>query len=396
MNSTNKRIYLDNSATTRLDDDVKAAMIQALDVFGNPSSLHYEGHTANKLICESRQNVAKLINAQENEVFFTSGGTESNNTVFNIILKSIKPDSERNEIIVSAIEHPSVLESAKQLARQGFRVRYLPVNDEGIVEIDELKSAISHQTALVSIMTANNEIGSLQNIAEITKITHANKALMHTDAVQAIGKIPFDVRQLDVDYASISAHKVGGPKGVGALFVKNNILYNSLILGGHQCGDRRAGTQNSIGIIGFGRAAQKAAITPKVYLDKIKPIRDRLGDLISANIPNTVINSRGENTLPNILNVSFAGAEGESILLRLDYAGIAVSTGSACASGDTRPSHVLMAIKADPELAHGSIRFSFGLENSNHDVATVMKYLPSIIQDLREISAISSEVKDEQ
>lgn len=394
MNNMNKRIYLDNSATTKLDDDVKAAMIQALNVFGNPSSLHREGRMANNLICESRKNVAKLINAQENEVFFTSGGTESNNTVFNIILKSFKPDGDRNEIIVSSIEHPSVLEPAGQLARQGFKVHYLPVNKEGIVKIDELKSAISHRTALVSIMAANNEIGSLQNIAEITKIAHANEALMHTDAVQAIGKIPFDIKQLDVDYASISAHKIGGAKGVGALFVKNNAIYSPLMLGGHQCGGRRAGTQNLIGIIGFGQAAKKAATTPKIYLDKIKPIRDRLGNLISANIPNIVINSRGENILPNILNVSFAGAEGESILLKLDYAGIAVSTGSACASGDTKPSHILMAIKADPELAHGSIRFSFGLENTSQDVDTVMKYLPEIIKDLREISTISSEVNN--
>jgi len=390
----NKRIYLDNSATTRLDDDVKTAIVDALNIFGNASSMHEEGRQANKLIQNARNNVANLINANTKKIIFTSGGTESNNTVLNLALESIKLNDSKNEIIVSQIEHPSILKSAKRIEEMGFKIHYLPVNNDGIVEIETLKSVINSRTALVSVMTANNEIGSLQNIKEITKVAHKFGALVHTDAVQAIGKIQFDVKELDVDYASISAHKIGGPKGIGALFVKNSAFYKPFIVGGHQENNKRAGTENLIGIVGFGKAAKKAIDTPIIYQNKIKPIKDKLCNLISSNIPNIVINGNDNKCLPNILNVSFAGAEGESILLRLDYHGIAVSTGSACASGDAKPSHVLMAIKADPELAHGSIRFSFGLDNVPEDADIVMKYLPTIIKELRGMSTISIGVKN--
>ena len=382
------RIYLDNSATTKISDDVKKAMINALEAYGNPSSFHKEGREAKCLIENARKSVAKLIEAKTDEIIFTSGGSESNNTALNIVTKIMHDNPEKKEAIVSAIEHPSILQSAKKLAATGVVVHYLPVDSKGRILIDDFKKLLNSKTILVSIMLANNELGVIQDIKEIAKLCHENGALLHSDIVQAAGKIDVNINDLELDYASLSAHKICGPKGIGALFVREGAPYQSLILGGSQEKGKRAGTYNTLAIIGFGQAAKDAKNSPQKYAADIAPIKQKLRDNIIHQIPNAVINGDQVDTLPNILNVSFAGAEGESILLALDYYGIAVSTGSACASSSAKPSHVLMATKADPELAHGSIRFSFSLENSSDEVAEVMKYLPRIIKNLREISTI--------
>jgi len=383
-----RQIYLDNSATTEMSQNVIDAMSEALKFYGNASSLHEAGHQANILIETARNNVAELIGSNYKEIIFTSGGTESNNTVINIACELAKHDPTRNEIIVSSIEHPSLIETLKKQEKNGIKVYYLPVDRNGLVEIDELKKTLSEKTAFVSVMTANNETGVIQQIKEITKLVHNAGALMHTDAVQAIGKINFNVKDLDIDYASFSAHKIKGPKGIGALYVKDKMPYLSFMIGGHQEHGKRAGTYNTLGIIGFGQAAKDAKHTPEKYKNIIEPVKIKLLQDIIKTIPDTIINGDQNFTLPNVLNISFPRAEGESIMLALDQYGIEVSTGSACASGDGKPSHVLMAMLADPELAHGSIRFSFGLDNTADDVSYVMEYLPKIIKNLREISTL--------
>ena len=383
-----KQIYLDNSATTKLSSDVISAMANALNIYGNASSLHNEGYKAKLLIEESRNHIAKLIGSKPNEIVFNSGGTESNNTIINIAQNLINNNKLKNEIVVSSVEHPSIIEPAKILEKNGYKVLFLPVNRDGRIDINKFKNILNAKTAFVSIMHANNETGVIQDIKTITKLAHRFNALVHTDAVQTLGKINFNVLDLDVDYASFSAHKIYGPKGVGALYIKNKIPYKAFITGGHQENNKRAGTYNTIGIVGFGQAAKNALITPKKYNNNIMPVKNKLRDEILNNIPNVIINGDQDNILPNVLNVSFLGAEGESILLHLDHYGIQTSTGSACASGDTKPSHVLMAMLNDPELAHGSIRFSFSLENTTKDVDYVIKYLPNIVKNLREISTI--------
>ena len=390
-----RNVYIDNSATTNMSQSVIKAISKALKFYGNPSSLHNEGHQAKLLIEKAREKVAKLIGADTGEIVFTSGGTESNNTVINIACELIKHSETKKEIIVSAIEHPSIIEAIKKQEKNGIKVIYLPVNRDGRIKITELKKCLNERTALVSVMAANNETGIIQDIEEVTKLAHQVGALIHTDAVQIIGKNDFNVKNLGVDYASFSAHKINGPKGIGALYVKKGSPYSLFMLGGHQEGGKRAGTYNTLGIVGFGQAAEEAQNTPKKYLEKIRPIKDNLREEIINKIPNVIINGDQDFSLPNVLNVSFPGAEGESILLFLDHYGIEVSTGSACASGDGKPSHVLMAMLADPELAHGSVRFSFGLKNTSRDVKYVMKYLPKIIENLREISTLKPGEKNE-
>ncbi|MDR0591548.1 MAG: cysteine desulfurase [Candidatus Nomurabacteria bacterium] len=382
-----QRVYLDHAATTPLSAEVRQAMQEAFGLFGNASSFHAEGRQAGAAIEQARANVAAAVGAELGEIIFTSGGSEANNTVLQS-LREFQGDSLESELIVSAIEHPSVLMAAKRLQKRGTKVHYLPVDRLGQVKLSELKKVLGGKTALVSAMMANNEIGTVQNIAEITRLTHTAGALVHTDAVQALGKIPINVHELGVDYATFSAHKIGGPKGVGALYVRNAAPFTPLIVGGHQEGNRRAGTENTLGIVGFGAAAKQV---PRFInqMAKTKVLRDDFFVQISIKIPQIVRNGDPDG-LPNILNISFAGAEGESILLALDDDGIAVSTGSACASGDTSPSHVLMAIQADPELAHGSIRFSFGPDNTAEDTERVMQALPGIIEKLRAMSTVHS------
>jgi cysteine desulfurase len=378
-----KRVYLDHNATTPLSSQVRAVMQETFAIFGNASSMYDDGRRARKVIEAARAEVAELINAHPKEIIFTSGGSEANNTVFNIFAE--EDFGDKNEIVVSAIEHPSVLVAAKKLAKKGWKVHYLSVDKVGKVRLDELKKNLNEKTALVSVMLANNEISTVQDVVKITTLAKKVGALVHTDAVQAVGKIGVDVESLGVDYLTLSAHKIYGSKGVGALFVREGAPFSPLIVGGHQEGGRRAGTDNTCQVAGFGAAAKLAKNMPEKYRE-VAGLRDELARRILAEIPFVVAN--GEGSLPNTLNVSFAGAEGESILLALDDAGVAVSTGSACASGDGKPSHVLMAIRADPELAHGSVRFGFGLENSLDDVEYVMKVLPEIVARFRAISTV--------
>ena len=389
-----RRVYADYNATTPLRPEVKAAITEDLEIFGNASSMHTSGRLARARVEEARRQVERLLGAEKQTVFFTSGGSESNNTVFQAMRRlACAPDGSplregRREFITSAIEHPCVFNSAKYLQSLGFPVTFLPVDEYGKVKIDALKAALSEKTLFVSIMTANNEIGTIQDIREIAALAKAAGAWMHTDAVQAIGKIPVNVDELGVDYLTVSAHKIYGPKGIGALYVRKGSPIFPLINGGHQEEGLRAGTYNNIGILGFGRAAAIAVDELAHYQKEITPLRDRLREGLAAAVPGIKINGRPADILPNTLNVSFPGAEGEAILLSMDIAGIEASTGSACASGSLEPSHVLMAIGVGPELAHGSIRFSLGWGIGEQDIDYIIEQVPPIIARLRAMSSI--------
>ena len=383
-------VYMDNNATTPLHPEVAEAMKDALSLYGNPSSMHGPGREADRLIGSAREQVADLINADPSELIFTSGGSEGNNTVLRMALEPQlreKPDlSGRNEVVVSSIEHPSALNAAGYLQSRGVPVRYLGVDGDGKADLEELETIVSEKTFLVSIMHGNNEIGTIQDIKAIAEIVHASGALMHTDAVQSVGKVPVDVKDLDVDYLSLSGHKLYGPKGVGALYVKKKAPYLPLIYGGHQEEGRRAGTYNTLGIIGLGKAAELAAESLDSLAERLWKLREKLKKGLTETVPDIRVNAHRTDCLPGTLDVSFLGAEGESILLYLDFEGIAVSTGSACATGSLEPSHVLLAIGLDAEYAHGSIRFSLGRENSEEDVDYVLEKLPPIIKRIRKMS----------
>jgi len=384
-----RKVYIDYNATTPLRPEVKTAITEDLDIFGNASSMHASGRLAHSRVEEARSSVEKLIGAKQRTVYFTSGGSESNNAVFQTMrqLASAPNGSPlkegRCEFITSAIEHPCVLNSAKYLQSLGFKVSILPVDEYGKIDMDAFNKALSDKTLLVSIMMANNEIGTIQDIKEISSLVKAAGALMHTDAVQALGKIHVNVDELGVDYLTASAHKIYGPKGIGALYVRKGSPLLPLIHGGHQEDGLRAGTYNNIGILGFGVAAKIAEKELDAYGKETAKLRDRLREGLVKTIQNIKINGHPEDTLPNTLNVSFPGAEGEAILLSMDLAGIEASTGSACASGSLEPSHVLMATGLEPELAHGSIRFSLGWGITVEDIDYIIETLPPIINRLR-------------
>ncbi|MDR2486101.1 MAG: cysteine desulfurase [Treponema sp.] len=389
-----RRVYIDYNATSPLKEEVKAAMIEDFAVYGNASSLHTAGRLAHARVEEARQAVGKLLGALPADIVFTSGGSESNNTVFQA-MRQIGLDSEgkvrsagRTEIIVTEIEHPCVLNSAKFLETMGFKVTFLPVDEYGKIKIDALRTALNERTLLVSVMMANNEIGTIQDIRQITALVKNAGAWMHTDAVQGVGKIPVNVAELGVDYLTMSAHKIYGPKGIGALYVKNGAPLSPLIHGGHQEDGFRAGTYNNIGILGLGKAAELASAEVERYGKELSALRARLRDGLLAKVPNIKINGHPTDVLPNTLNVSFPGAEGEAILLSLDIMGIEVSTGSACASGSLEPSHVLLATGVSPEVAHGSIRFSLGWGITPEDIDYTLETLPPIIQRLRAMSTV--------
>ena len=372
-----KTLYLDHSATGLLLPEVKQAMIDAMDFYGNPSSLHTPGHLAHNLIEEARQTIATLINARPSEIIFTSGGSESNNMVTNTFAGQ--------KVLVSAIEHPSLLDSARTRCDTDI----ISVNDRG-----EVNTPL-HFENLCSVMLANNELGTLEPVKDLARLAHNNNSFFHTDATQALGKIPINVRDLDIDYMTLSAHKIGGPVGIGALFVKNldqkeHPPIKPFIIGGHQEHGLRAGTYQTVNIAGFGAAAKYALDnnTPELYQENIKPLRDYLATEIFDKIPHSSLNTPLDNSLPNVLNASFAAAEGESIQLYLDAEDIIVSTGSACASGDGKPSHVLMATKNDAEVAHSSIRFSLGLDTTEDDINSIIPHLLRIVNNLQNISTI--------
>lgn len=373
-------IYLDYAATSPLLPEVKKAMLDAMDNYpGNASALHTPGHLAHEKIEETRGLIAELINASPEEILFTSGGSESNNSVIGTFTGQ--------NIAVSAIEHPSVLEPAKLRTN----AEIIPVDKKGFIK----KVSYDNHPKLVSVMLANNELGSIEPIQKLAKEAHEHGALFHTDATQALSKIKIDVKKLGVDYMTMSAHKIGGPVGVSALYIKKGSPFEPLIIGGHQEHGKRAGTYNTVGLVGFG-AAVKFVLdnqTWNLYKQQVKPLRDNLANRILNEVPFSNLNTDLEHSLPNILNMSFAAAEGESIQLYLDANSIAVSTGSACASGDGKPSHVFMATVNDAEVAHSSIRFSFGLDSNMDDIEHVMASLPSIISQLQQISTVK--IKEE-
>lgn len=372
-------VYLDYSATSPLLPEARDAMISAMDLVGNPSALHTPGHMAMNAIEDAREEIAKLIGAKPEEILFTSGGSESNNTVTNIFAGE--------PVAVSAIEHPSLLESA----RLRCETTVIPVDNKGEPKVEKKASAASF--SLISVMLANNEIGTINDIKTLAHEAHAAGALFHTDATQALGKIPIDVKDLDVDYMTISSHKIGGPVGIGALYIKKGSPFKPFIIGGHQERSRRAGTYQTVNIAGFGAAAKYAREhkTWEIYDQKIRPLCDELAERILKEIPYSSVNSSSKNTLPNLLNCSFEAAEGESIQLYLDAEGdIITSTGSACASGDGKPSHVIMATRNDAEIAHSSVRFSFGLDSTESDINHVMEYLPGIVKRLQGISTLKA------
>lgn len=370
-------IYLDDAATSRLLPVVKTRIQEILDLeLGNASALHSPGQRAKNIIEEARQDVARLINANPEEIIFTSGGSESNNTVIHTFANQ--------SVAVSSIEHPSVLESARAYAKS---VEIIPVDQWGRIKPEEIPTDVQ----LISVMTANNELGTLQPIREIVQYAHGHHIPVHTDATQALGKIPLDVKELGVDYLTASAHKIGGPLGVGFIYVKKGNPLTPLIYGGHQERKLRAGTSNILAIAGFGAAA-KWCYDNRSYekYQEVRKLRDLLRERILAEIPFSSANSPAEGCLPNILNVSFQAAEGESIQLYLDAANIAVSTGSACAAGDLEPSYVIMATRNDAEVAHSSIRFSLGLNTTKKDIDEVMLALPKIIKHLQGISTVKT------
>ncbi|MDR0382511.1 MAG: aminotransferase class V-fold PLP-dependent enzyme [Spirochaetaceae bacterium] len=389
-----RHIYLDYNATTPLRDEVRDAIIEDLTVYGNASSMHEDGRLARARVEEARRAVATLIGAQAGDIIFTSGGSESNNTVFNTMrLIGSAPNgatlaSGRTGIITTEIEHPCVLNSAASLKALGFNVTFLPVDEYGKVKMDAYRAALNGSTLFVSVMLANNEIGTIEDVKEIARLAKEAGAWVHTDATQAAGKIPVDVDWLGVDYLTLSAHKIYGPKGIGALYRRKKAPLYPLIHGGHQENGMRAGTYNNTGILGFGKAAELAKNELPEYGRNMAALRDRLLRGLEANVPTIKINGHPKDMLPNTLNVSFPGAEGEAILLSLDMKGIEASTGSACASGSLDPSHVLMAIGMWPELAHGSIRFSLGRNNTEADIDYVIETVPPIISRLRAMSTL--------
>jgi len=390
-NAAERVVYADYNATTPLRPEVRAAIIADLDIYGNASSMHQAGRAARKRVEEARRKVEALIGAKPGTVIFTSGGSESNNTLFRTMHQIAETGANgRTEFIITGIEHPCVFNAAKYLQSVGYKVTILPVDRYGKISMDALKNALSEKTLLVSVMMANNEIGTIQDIREISALAKTSGAWMHTDAVQAVGKIPVNVADLGVDYLTMSAHKIYGPKGVGALYARNGAPLFPLILGGHQEEGLRAGTYNNLGILGFGVAAELALAEIDKYRNEIAPLRNRLRDGLAAVVPNMIINGHPSDVLPNTLNVSFPGAEGEAILLSMDMAGIESSTGSACASGSLEPSQVLMATGLGAEIAHGSIRLSIGWGIGIADIDYIIEKVPPIVARLRAMSSVAS------
>ncbi len=382
-------IYMDNAATTAVRKEVLDAMLPYFtEHYGNPSSIHSVGRDAKRAVEAARKQVAAALNAQPQEIYFTAGGSESDNWALRSATEMLAKKGKH--IITSSIEHHAVLHTCEYLEKQhGYRITYLPVDEFGRVSPDDVKKAIAEDTVLISIMAANNEIGTLQPIAEIGKIAKEAGVLFHTDAVQAVGAIPLDVNALNVDLLSLSAHKFHGPKGVGALYVRKGVRMNNLIFGGAQERSLRAGTENLASIVGLGKAIEIAVAELPEYAAKMTKLRDELIDGILAEIPNVRLNGHRTERLPGNVNVSVRYIEGESLLMRLDLLGIEGSSGSACTSGSLDPSHVLLAIGLPHEIAHGSLRLSLGINNTEDDVKRVLRELPGVVKTLRDMSPLT-------
>jgi len=382
-----KRIYLDYAATTPTHPEVLKAMLPYFtDAFGNPSSIHSLGQEARDAIEKVRNQVAALIGAKSEEIVFTGSGTEADNLALKGV--ALANQSKGNHIITSSIEHHAVLETCKFLEKQGFSVTYLPVDGYGMVDPGGVKKAITAKTILISIMHANNEVGTIEPIAEIGDIAREAEIYLHTDAVQAAGHIPVDVNKLNVDLLSISAHKLYGPKGIGALYIRKGTKVSSFMHGGSQERGKRASTENVPAIVGFGKAAEIAKREMLEEAQKLTVLRDRLIEGILKSIEHTQLNGHPVIRLPNNVNVSVDYAEGESMLLNLDLAGICASTGSACSSADLEPSHVLVAMGLPHLQAHGSLRFTSGKWTTEEDINQVLNVLPGIVSKLRAMSPL--------
>ncbi|BCR05361.1 cysteine desulfurase NifS [Desulfuromonas versatilis] len=382
-----KRIYLDNNATTQVRPEVLDAMLPFFrEQFGNPSSVHWAGRAVAGAVEKGREQVAKLLNCSPAEVVFVSCGSEGDNFAIKGTVEALR--DKGNHIITTKVEHPAVLNTCQALEKQGCRITYLGVDADGMIDLKELEAAITDQTILISVMWGNNETGTLFPIEEIGAIARKYKVRFHTDAVQAVGKVPVDVQKANVDLLVLSGHKIGAPKGVGAIYIRRGTKMTPLLHGGHQERNRRAGTHNVAGIVGLGVACDLAGAQLEECAAKMKRLRDKLEQGIREQVPEIKVNGHPTLRLPNTLNVSFAYIEGESLLLNLDMKGIAASSGSACTSGSLEPSHVMGAMCVDVLLAHSSTRFSLGPETTEEDIDFVLQELPAIIERLRQMSPL--------
>ena len=390
-----RKVYLDNSATTRVDDEVARAMLPYFtEVYGNASSTHQYGQQAKHAIEEARAQVALLLNADKTEVTFLSGGTESDNLAIKGVAEAHKERGKEKgrHIITSQIEHPAVLAACGRLEKDGWRVTYLPVYREGVVRLEDVREALTDETALVTVMHANNEIGAIQPLKEIASLIKERRdagqksLFLHTDAVQSVGKIPVNVKELGVDLLTLTAHKIYGPKGVGVLYVRRGVRIASQIHGGHQERDRRAGTESVPLVVGMGKAAELARLQLAERMKHAAGLRDYLEEELFKRIPDISRNGDPDRRVPNISNINFDHVEGEGLQISLDLKGVAVSTGSACASGSTEPSHVLTAMGDPPEVARGALRFSLGRHTTDAEIDAACEIVPAVVAAVRRSS----------
>lgn len=382
-----KLIYLDNAATTKTSEEVVAAMLPYFtEYYGNPSSVYEFASESKKAVSNARRTIAETLGAQENEIYFTAGGSEADNWALKATAEAYQ--SKGKHIITTKIEHHAILHTAEYLEKRGFEITYIGVDKNGVVKVDELEKAIRPDTILISVMFANNEIGTIQPIKEIGEIAKKHGVLFHTDAVQAYGQLPINVDELHIDMLSSSGHKLNGPKGIGFLYIRKGVKIRSFVHGGAQERKRRAGTENVPGIVGYGKAAEIAAKTMKERTAKEIELRDHLIDRVLAEVPYTRLNGHRTNRLPNNANFSFQFVEGESLLILLDNNGICASSGSACTSGSLDPSHVLLAIGLPHEIAHGSLRLTLSAETTMEDIDFVVDCIKQIIERLRSMSPL--------
>ena len=382
-----KLIYLDNAATTKTSEEVVAAMLPYFtEYYGNPSSVYEFASESKKAVSNARRTIAETLGAQENEIYFTAGGSEADNWALKATAEAYQ--SKGKHIITTKIEHHAILHTAEYLEKRGFEITYIGVDENGVVKVDELEKAIRPDTILISVMFANNEIGTIQPIKEIGEIAKKHGVLFHTDAVQAYGQLPINVDELHIDMLSSSGHKLNGPKGIGFLYIRKGVKIRSFVHGGAQERKRRAGTENVPGIVGYGKAAEIAAKTMKERTAKEIELRDHLIDRVLAEVPYTRLNGHRTNRLPNNANFSFQFVEGESLLILLDNNGICASSGSACTSGSLDPSHVLLAIGLPHENAHGSLRLTLSAETTMEDIDFVVDCIKQIIERLRSMSPL--------
>lgn len=381
------KIYLDYAATTPTHPEVMKEMLPFFrQLYGNPSSLYQLAQKAKGAVEEARERVARLINARVEEIVFTGGGTEADNMAIKGVAYANR--KKGNHIVTSKIEHHAVLNTCKWLEKQGFRVTYVDVDKYGVVDVDQLTDSLTDKTILISIMHANNEVGTIEPVQEISKIAREKGIYFHTDAVQTVGKLPVDVEELGVDLLSLSAHKIYGPKGVGVLYIRKGVKLSPLIHGGHHERGKRAGTENVPGIVGLGKACELVAGEITNEAERLKGLRDRLYEGLNKQIDDLILNGHPEKRLSGILNICIEHIEGESMLINLDLEGIYASSGSACTSGSLEPSHVLSAMGISPEISHGSLRFSLGRETRREDIERVIEVLPSIVEKLRAMSPL--------